>query len=82
MLPANSKVLSTRFVRIWREKHNAKGETIWLRRSLPVSLEFERQLAVCPQFYEVDCLKGPSHRAYSAKLRKKMEPERERNPQL
>ena len=71
MLPANSKVLSTRFVRIWREKHNAKGETIWLRRSLPVSLEFERQLAVCPQFYEVDCLKGPSHRAYSAKLRKK-----------
>ena len=37
---ADSKVLSTRFVRTWREKHNAKGEPIWLRRSRFVAREF------------------------------------------
>ena len=37
---ANSKVLSTRFVRTWREKHNSKGEPIWLRRSRFVAREF------------------------------------------
>lgn len=40
VLPANSKVLSTRFVRTWREKHNSKGEAIRLRRSRFVAREF------------------------------------------
>eukprot|EP00435_Cladocopium_sp_Y103_P039005 s2111_g10.t1 len=33
-MPADCKTLSTRFVRTWREKLNAAGEQIWLRRSL------------------------------------------------
>ena len=40
VVPSNSKVLSTRFVRTWREKHNDKGEAIWLRRSRFVAREF------------------------------------------
>ena len=39
-VPPTSKVLSTRFVRTWREKHNSKGEAIWLRRSRFVAREF------------------------------------------
>ena len=41
-MPSTSKVLSTRFVRTRREKHNSKGETIWLRRSRFVAREFAR----------------------------------------
>ena len=33
-------MLSTRFVRTWREKHDAKGQPIWLRRSRFVAREF------------------------------------------
>ena len=32
-LPEDSKSLSTRFVRTWRQKKNEAGEAIWLRRS-------------------------------------------------
>lgn len=32
-IPADSKVLSTRFVRTWREKKAEDGSQIWLRRS-------------------------------------------------
>ena len=32
-IPADSKVLSTRFVRTWREKRAEDGSQIWLRRS-------------------------------------------------
>ena len=39
-VPSNSKVLSTRFVRSWREKHDDKGNPIWLRRSRVVAREF------------------------------------------
>ena len=39
-VPSNSKVLSTRFVRTWREKHDDKGNAIWLRRSRFVAREF------------------------------------------
>jgi len=39
-VPPTSKVLSTRFVRTWREKHSSKGEAIWLRRSRFVAREF------------------------------------------
>jgi hypothetical protein len=39
-VPPTSKVLSTRFVRTWREKRNSKGEAIWLRRSRFVAREF------------------------------------------
>ena len=39
-VPSTSKVLSTRFVRTWREKRNSKGETIWLGRSRFVAREF------------------------------------------
>ena len=39
-VPAGSKVLSTRFVRTWREKHNAQGQPVWLRRSRFVAREF------------------------------------------
>jgi hypothetical protein len=39
-VPSTSNVLSTRFVRTWREKRNSKGETIWLRRSRFVAREF------------------------------------------
>ena len=28
-VPGDPKVLSTRFVRTWREKHNEKGEAVW-----------------------------------------------------
>ena len=28
-VPSDSKVLSTRFVRTWREKRNEKGEAVW-----------------------------------------------------
>jgi hypothetical protein len=31
--PEDSKVLSTRFARTWREKYDSKGNPIWLRRS-------------------------------------------------
>ena len=41
-VPADSKVLSTRFVRTWREKHDASGQPIWLRRSRFVAREFAR----------------------------------------
>ena len=34
------KKLSTRFVRTWREKHDEKGQPIWLRRSRFVAREF------------------------------------------
>jgi len=40
VVPPTAKVLSTRFVRTWREKHNSKGEAIWLRRSRFVAREF------------------------------------------
>ena len=39
-VPPTSNVLSTRFVRTWREKHSSKGEAIWLRRSRFVAREF------------------------------------------
>eukprot|EP00435_Cladocopium_sp_Y103_P016294 s1770_g4.t1 len=39
-MPANCKILSTRFVRTWREKLNSVGEQIWLRRSRFVAREF------------------------------------------
>ena len=39
-VPEHSKVLSTRFVRTWREKHDSKGNPIWLRRSRFVVREF------------------------------------------
>ena len=39
-VPVGSKVLSTRFVRTWREKHNAQGQPVWLRRSRFVAREF------------------------------------------
>ena len=39
-VPSNSKVLSTRFVRTWCEKHDDKGNAIWLRRSRFVAREF------------------------------------------
>ena len=39
-VPSNSKVLSTRFVRTWREKHDDRGNAIWLRRSRFVAREF------------------------------------------
>ena len=39
-VPASSKVLSTRFVRTWREKHNKEGLPVWLRRSRFVAREF------------------------------------------
>ena len=39
-VPSNSKVLSTRFVRTWCEKHDEKGEAVWLRRSRFVAREF------------------------------------------
>ena len=39
-VPSDSKVLSTRFVRTWREKHNEKGEAVWLRRWRFVAQEF------------------------------------------
>eukprot|EP00435_Cladocopium_sp_Y103_P048243 s97_g14.t1 len=39
-VPADSKVLSTRFVRTWREKRSEDGSPIWLRRSRFVAREF------------------------------------------
>ena len=39
-VPSSSKVLSTRFVRTWREKHNKEGLPVWLRRSRFVAREF------------------------------------------
>ena len=39
-MPADSKILSTRFVRTWREKIGKTGEPIWLRRSRFVAREF------------------------------------------
>ena len=39
-VPEDSRVLSTRFVRTWREKHDSKGNPIWLRRSRFVAREF------------------------------------------
>ena len=39
-IPADSKVLSTRFVRTWREKRSGDGSPIWLRRSRFVAREF------------------------------------------
>jgi hypothetical protein len=36
----DAKVLSTRFVRTWREKLNKDGQLIWLKRSLFVAREF------------------------------------------
>ena len=39
-LPEDSKSLSTRFVRTWREKKNEAGEAIWLRRSRLVAREY------------------------------------------
>ena len=39
-VPSDSKVLSTRFVRTWREKPDSKGNPIWLRRSRFVAREF------------------------------------------
>ena len=39
-IPADSKVLSTRFVRTWREKRAEDGSQIWLRRSRFVAREF------------------------------------------
>ena len=39
-VPSNFKVLNTRIVRTWREKHDDKGNPIWLRRSRVVAREF------------------------------------------
>ena len=39
-MPADSKILTTRFVRTWREKIGKTGEPIWLRRSRFVAREF------------------------------------------
>ena len=39
-MPADAKVLSTRFVRTWREKVDKDGKQIWLRRSHFVAREF------------------------------------------
>eukprot|EP00435_Cladocopium_sp_Y103_P069525 s313_g33.t1 len=39
-VPADSKILSTRFVRTWREKRSEDGSPIWLRRSRFVAREF------------------------------------------
>ena len=39
-LPDDSKTLSTRFVRTWREKRDEDGNPIWLRRSRLVAREF------------------------------------------
>ena len=39
-IPADSKVLSTRFVRTWRERRAEDGSQIWLRRSRFVAREF------------------------------------------
>ena len=39
-MPTDSKQLSTRFVRTWREKLNKEGQPIWLRRSRFVAREF------------------------------------------
>ena len=50
-VPSNSKVLSTRFVRTWREKHDDKGNAIWLRRSIAREfawLEPERESLFSP----------------------------------
>ena len=40
LVDASSKVLSTRFVRAWREKLDSCGSPIWLRRSRFVAREF------------------------------------------
>ena len=40
LVDASSKVLSTRFVRTWREKLDSNGSPIWLRRSRFVAREF------------------------------------------
>ena len=40
LVDASSKVLSTRFVRTWREKLDPAGSPIWLRRSRFVAREF------------------------------------------
>ena len=39
-MPPDSKQLSTRFVRTWREKIGKDGQQIWLRRSRFVAREF------------------------------------------
>eukprot|EP00435_Cladocopium_sp_Y103_P056888 s567_g19.t1 len=39
-MPADSKILSTRFVRTWREKLDHDNKPIWLRRSRLVAREF------------------------------------------
>ena len=39
-MPADAKILSTRFVRTWRDKIGKTGEPIWLRRSRFVAREF------------------------------------------
>ena len=39
-LPEDAKCLSTRFVRTWREKKDAGGQAIWLRRSRLVAREY------------------------------------------
>ena len=39
-MPADCKVLSTRFVRTWREKVNSADEQVWLRRSRFVVREY------------------------------------------
>ena len=62
-VPVGSKVLSTRFVRTWREKHNAQGQPVWLRRSRFVAREFawlepERESLFSPRQHH---LKDPSH---------------------
>ena len=36
----DSKILSTRFVRTWREKLDSAGQPFWLRRSRLVAREF------------------------------------------
>ena len=40
LVDASSKVLSTRFVRTWREKLDPTGAPIWLRRSRFAAREF------------------------------------------
>ena len=39
-MPSDSKILSTRFVRTWREKLDSAGQPFWLRRSRLVAREF------------------------------------------
>eukprot|EP00438_Fugacium_kawagutii_P026160 Skav230005 [mRNA] locus=scaffold5058:3896:10669:+ [translate_table: standard] len=39
-LPVDTKELSTKFVRTWREKRHETGEPIWLRRSRLVAREY------------------------------------------